>query len=111
MKLEAWDLRLGASRTIRASSLKPQASLVSTLADHIVVETVKVADDGNGLIVRLYEAHNRRGRASLVFDRPVIRAVETDLLEREVGPAEVNGAEVRFEVRPFEIKTLRVRLE
>jgi alpha-mannosidase len=87
------------------------SSLVSTPNDHIVVETVKVADHGDGLVVRLYETHNRRGPASLVFERPVASAVETDLLEREVGPAEVEGAEVRFQVRPFEIKTLRVRLE
>ncbi|HEX9369697.1 MAG TPA: glycoside hydrolase family 38 C-terminal domain-containing protein, partial [Roseiflexaceae bacterium] len=85
-------------------------SFLSTPTDHIVVETLKVADDGNGLIVRLYEAHNQRGPASLKFGRPVAAAVETDLLEREVGPVEVDGDEVRFQVRPFEVKTLRVRL-
>ncbi|HEX5689821.1 MAG TPA: glycosyl hydrolase-related protein, partial [Roseiflexaceae bacterium] len=60
--------------------------------------------------VRLYEAHNQRGPASIRFDRPVASAVETDLLERETGPLEVEGNEIRFQVRPFEIKTLRVRL-
>jgi alpha-mannosidase len=85
-------------------------SFLSTPTDHIVVETVKVADDGDGLIVRLYEAHNQRGQASVRFGRPVASAVETDLLEREIGAAKVDGDEVHFEVRPFEIKTLRVRL-
>jgi alpha-mannosidase len=89
--------------------LRP-SSFLSTSNDHIVVETVKVADDGNGLIIRLYEAHNQRGPASLRFGRPVASAVETDLLEREIGPATVEGNAVRFEVRPFEIKTLRVQL-
>ena len=87
-----------------------RSAFLSTPTDHVVVETVKVADDGDGLIVRLYEAHNQRGPASIAFDRPVAAAVETDLLEREVGPVEVAGAEVRFQVRPFEVKTLRVRL-
>lgn len=81
-----------------------------TGAEHIVVETVKVADDGSGLIVRLYETHNQRGPASLRFARPVARAAETDLLERELGPVEVAGSEVHFSVRPFEVKTLRVQL-
>jgi alpha-mannosidase len=89
--------------------LRP-SSFISTPTDHIVVETVKVADDGDGLIVRLYEAHNQRGPASLRFSRPVASAVETDLLEREVGAVAVAGDEVRFQVRPFEVKTLRVRL-
>ena len=84
--------------------------MVAAPPDHIVVETVKVADDGDGLIVRLYEAHNQRGPASLRFSRPVASAVETDLLEREVGAVVVAGDEVRFQVRPFEVKTLRVRL-
>jgi alpha-mannosidase len=87
-----------------------RSSFLSTPTDHIVVETVKVAADGDGLIVRLYEAHNQRGPASLQFDRPVASAVEVDLLERDVGPVEVAGVDVRFRVRPFEVKTLRVRL-
>jgi len=89
---------------------RSNVSFVSTPTDHIVVETLKVADDGKGLIIRLYEAHNQRGPASLRFGRPVASAVETDLLEREIGAATVDGNEVRFQVRPFEIKTLRVQL-
>jgi alpha-mannosidase len=98
------------SKAGQSSLVLGPSSFVSTPTDHVVVETVKVADDGNGLIVRLYEAHNQRGAASLRFARPVASAVETDLLERETRAAEVEGDEVRFEVRPFEIKTLRVRL-
>lgn len=91
------------------SSTEPE-SFLSTGSDHIVVETVKVAEDGNGLIVRLYEAHNRRGPASLRFIWPVESAEEVDLLERPSGTVEVAGDRVKFEVRPFEVKTLRVRL-
>jgi alpha-mannosidase len=79
-------------------------------AEHIVVETVKVAHNGDGLIVRLYEAHNQRGPVSLRFARPIASAAEADLLEREIGPLEVAGNEVRLAVRPLEVKTLRVRL-
>lgn len=104
---------LNAPLFARASDGPPaggaRVSFLSTPTEHIVVETVKVADDGDGLIVRLYEAHNQRGLASLRFGRAVASAVATDLLEREVGPVEVAGDEVRFAVRPFEIKTLRIR--
>jgi alpha-mannosidase len=93
----------------RALALR-SSSFVSTPTDHIVVETVKVADDGDGLIVRLYEAHNQRGQAALVFGQPIASAVEVDLLEREVAAVEVSGNQARFQVRPFEVKTLRVRL-
>ncbi|MGC9041420.1 MAG: alpha-mannosidase [Roseiflexus sp.] len=80
-------------------------------SDHVIVETIKTADDGDGLIVRMYEAHNQRGQVRLEFGQPVESAVEVDLLERETGPVTVDGRTVRCNVRPFEIKTIRVRLE
>jgi len=43
---------------------------IQTDCSHIVVETVKPAEDGNGLIVRLYEAHNQRGGGTLSFAIP-----------------------------------------
>jgi len=99
------DAQLSSSFVLRPSSF------VSTPTEHIVVETVKVAHDGDGLIVRLYEAHNQRGQATLVFSQPIAGAVEVDLLEREIGAVEVSGNEARFPVRPFEVKTLRVQLQ
>ncbi len=93
-----------------APAAPQQHSFLSVTGDHVVVETIKVADDGDGLIVRLYEAHNQRGRASLRFGRPVASAEETDLLERPVGPLTVAGDTLEVAVRPFEVKTLRVRL-
>jgi alpha-mannosidase len=86
---------------------RAQASFLSTDCPHIVVETVKMAQDGDGLIVRLYEAHNQRGTASITFERPI---AVTDLHEREIGALAVEGNTLSFDVRPFEIKTLRVRL-
>ncbi|HWQ12310.1 MAG TPA: alpha-mannosidase [Roseiflexaceae bacterium] len=88
-----------------------RSSFVQVDADHVIVETIKVADDGDGLIVRMYEAHNQRGTARLTFARPVASAVEVDLLEREAGPAAVEGASILVRLRPFEVKTLRVRLQ
>lgn len=94
-----------------AAQVSPSTSFLSSPTEHIVVETIKVADDGDGLIVRLYEAHNQRGPAQVTFARPVLRAVEVDLLERVVGPVAVVGSEISFDVRPFEVKTLRVWLQ
>jgi alpha-mannosidase len=85
-------------------------SFLSTDSDHIVVETIKVAEDGDGLIVRLYEAHNQRGPVTLRFAQPVLAAEEVDLLERAIGKMAVDQEMVKLEVRPFEVKTLRVRL-
>jgi alpha-mannosidase len=92
-----------------SDDFNPQ-SFLSVSSDHVVVETIKAADDGDGLIVRLYEAHNQRGRVTLRFGRPVVSAAATDLLERPAGALPVAGATVEVTVRPFEVQTLRVRL-
>lgn len=89
----------------------PSVSFVQTDCDHIVVETIKPAEDGDGLIVRLYESHNQRGRATLTF-ATMIRAVqECNLLEERLSDVPVQGKSITFQVRPFEIKTFHVWLD
>jgi alpha-mannosidase len=90
-----------------------ESSFVSTDCQHVVVETVKPAEDGDGLIVRLYEAHNQRGRCSITFTTDILSAQESNLLEEPIGDAgdtEYTDNRLDFQVRPFEIKTFRVRL-
>ncbi|HLI07295.1 MAG TPA: alpha-mannosidase [Ktedonobacteraceae bacterium] len=99
----------GTSEQTRAER-ESWASFVSTDCGHIVVETVKPAENGDGLIVRLYEAHNQRGHGSICFATRVLSAEECDLLEEPSGDVEYTGNRLAFQVRPFEIKTFRVRL-
>ncbi|HKY75120.1 MAG TPA: glycosyl hydrolase-related protein, partial [Acidimicrobiia bacterium] len=74
-----------------------------------VVETVKAADDGRGLIVRGYEALGGRRRVRLVPGVACTAAVRTDLLERDGDdvPLDADGA-IELTVRPFELVTLRL---
>lgn len=64
-------------------SAGPQASWFSVSGDNVMIETVKKAEDDDGVIVRLYEANGCRGRRTLRTSLPLTRAVETDLMERE----------------------------
>ena len=99
-----------ATPMVQPEHMPSARSFLSLASEHVVAETVKVADDGDGLIVRLYEAHNQRGPVALTFARPVLHAEETDLLEQPCGPVAHLGATIHCAMRPFEIKTLRVRL-
>ena len=75
-------------------------------ADNIVVETVKPADDGTGLIVRAYEAMGRHTTCRLRVHSGVNVIAETDMLEQ--SPRAVDPARVEF--RAFEIKTFLLYL-
>jgi alpha-mannosidase len=103
-----------------SDGLVDQAGLLHVDADHVIAETVKTAwdnrrdddgrdGDGRDVVVRLYEAHNRRGTVTLTLDRPIRSASRTDLDENDLGPLPVSGSSVTFAVRPHELVTLRLR--
>ena len=79
--------------------------------DNLTLETVKVAEAGDDIILRVFEHENRRGTGTLSFGVPVACVVETDLMERNPGPQfAVKDDAITLSFRPFEIKTLRVTL-
>jgi len=78
------------------------ASLVSSSDAGVVVETVKHAERGDGVVVRLYESLGRATTASVATRIPHATAHETDLLERPTASADLGA----LAFTPFEIKTL-----
>ena len=92
----------------RPDTFGPGRPFIAVDQSNVVVETIKWAEDGEGLIVRLYEARRARGRVTLRTAFPVRAAWRTNLLEENRQPVEAKGREVRFAVRPFEIVTLRL---
>jgi alpha-mannosidase len=86
----------------------PQPGAWITVDGGLVLQTVKRAEDGDGLVLRLYEPHGGRGTATVALDHPVRSAVRADLLEAATGAAEVRDGAVEVPFRPWEIVTLRV---
>ncbi len=83
-------------------------SLIRADAPNVIIETVKLAEDGQGLIARLYESQRRRGRVEFVTGFPLARAWETNLLEENQRELAVDGNRIALELRPFQIVTLRL---
>jgi alpha-mannosidase len=78
-------------------------------APEIVIETVKQAEDGQGLVVRLYESAGASTRAELACGFALAEAAEANLIEEEPKPLDVSGGALRLDFRPFEIRTLRLK--
>jgi alpha-mannosidase len=88
--------------------------LLSVDTPDVVVESVKLADDRSGdVIVRVYEATGGVGAATMRAAFPLAGAADADLLEAAGSelPVDPDGASVRFAMRPFQIRTLRLRRE
>jgi alpha-mannosidase len=80
--------------------------LVTMSDPGVVVEAVKLADDGSGdVVVRLYEALGQRTRATVTAGFDCGSMAETDLLERPVTARALSGD--RLDLRPFQLVTLR----
>jgi alpha-mannosidase len=72
------------------------------------VETIKGAEDGNGLIVRLYESQRRRGQVRLHLGFELGSAWRTNLLEENQVALTPDGKTLTLSLRPYEIVTLRL---
>lgn len=76
----------------------------------VVIETLKGAEDGDGWILRVWEAHGKPADARVAPPFAVREARAVDLMERpssEEPPALSAGA-LRFHLRPFEVRTFRL---
>ncbi len=84
-------------------------ALVQIDSPNIIVEAVKWAEDGDGFILRLYEASKTGTHARIQLGVPISSAGETNMLEESPRAIPVQGGSVELYFRPFEIKTLRFR--
>ncbi len=98
------------------------------VSDHpaVVIDTLKPAEDGGSggedVIVRVYESHGGRARATLTFDPAPARVELVDLLERPwtaesarragrdpaAAALEHHGSRITLTLRPFDVLTLRL---
>ena len=85
-----------------------QFCLISSDADNVIIETIKIAEDGNGLIVRLYESHQKRGTVLLKAGFRLAQVWQTSLLEQNLTPVENYAEYIKLQIHPFEIITLRL---
>lgn len=87
-------------------------SFISTDKDNIIIETVKPAENGDGIIVRLYDCENGLTKATLTFAEGMLESVEEcNLMEEKEADIEACGNSFTVSVKPYEIKTYRVRLK
>lgn len=75
------------------------------------IGALKQTEDGNGLILRVYEPNGARGIARLKFSRSMSTIEPVNLLEDAIESPLEGGDTAKLEFRPFEIKSLRLVAE
>ncbi|WP_136607868.1 alpha-mannosidase [Paenibacillus dokdonensis] len=80
-------------------------------ARNVMIDTVKKAEDGQTLIVRLYEFGGIRTKAAVSVDPylgTIRTAEETDLMEEHPIALPFAGRDIEVALAPYEIKTLNI---
>ncbi|CAM4042440.1 alpha-mannosidase [Saccharibacillus endophyticus] len=93
----------------RAGSLPSSSSLIDFDGTHVILDTVKPAEDGSGVIVRLYESAGGRETVKLGWKTPISRVVSSGALEEDGEALElIDGSSVSLSFKPYEIKTIKL---
>ena len=93
-----------------ASVLPETYSMVSTDRDNIVCEVIKEAEDGDAIIVRLFENSNSRTNATVTLGVTPKRVTLVNLMEREQCELVHEGNKVKVPFHPYEIQTLKIEI-
>ena len=77
-----------------------------------VLDTIKPAENGNGLVLRFYEPYNRSQVVTVRSGKRIRQILPVDIMEKPVAnpriTPDVQG--LSFPIKPFEIVTLKVWL-
>ena len=94
---------------VQPGQLPSSSSFFETDRPGVIIESVKTADDGAGIVVRFYEAYGTRGPLTFRTTLPVQAISRTDMLENFVEKLSVTNGAVKLEIHPFEIVTLKLK--
>jgi alpha-mannosidase len=94
-----------------SGTLPDKFSFLDVMPADVVVSALMPAEDSQGVIVRVYEAAGQPvSGARIHFASGVLSATEVNLMEQPVATLAPTDNSIAFDLRPFEIKTFRVKL-
>lgn len=94
-----------------AGTLGRSFSLVGSQNGNVALRALKQAEDSDEYVVRFYETSGLQPQqAEVTFAADIVSAKELNGVEDVIGEAAFSGRELRFEVKPFGMKTFRVKL-
>ena len=86
-----------------------EASFLSVRPDHLLLSALKEAEDRNGVIVRVSNPVGWEIEGRISFQRLVKEAYLAKLSEENIKPLTIrDGREVSVNVKPYEVKTVRI---
>ncbi|MEO0387584.1 MAG: glycoside hydrolase family 38 C-terminal domain-containing protein [Pseudomonadota bacterium] len=98
----------GLNHGIRLAGTAPRAPVLAFDAPNLVIETLKPADSGAGVVLRVFEAERKETTSTLRLPDWVRRATLCDLLETPETALEIVDGAVSLSLSAFQIATLHL---
>lgn len=76
--------------------------------NHSELLLAEQAEDGSGIIIRIFEQENRRNFISVKLQYKPLHVMECDLMEHELHQVPLTKEGFDFYIKPFEIKTYKL---
>ena len=110
---EAYDLNCPMAWEKVQGIYEDSFSMLQIAEENVMADTVKAAEDGNGIIVRIYETWGMRTKVHVNFPlAPDAQVTVCDCMENFSGVENADMTRVQdgwsFTMKPYEIKTLRI---
>ncbi len=80
---------------------------------NVMLETVKQAEAGDGIVLRIYEFENALTKAKVILERAadIVSVEECNLLEEVIAAVPRSKEGFAFEIKPYEIKTYKIKFK
>jgi alpha-mannosidase len=101
--------QLPAGTRKRVRTLPGNLSFVELKPENLVLVALKKAEDSNEVVLRLFETKGEKSSGVLTFFKELVSARMVNLLEQGEKEIEYRGREIRFEVKPFEIVSMKLQ--
>lgn len=112
-KAELMNQRLKAFQTTKhQGTLGKEFSFAASNNRNVIIKAIKKAESSDEYVIRVYETGGKKAQqATLSFAGNILNASEADGTEKTLGTALFNGNELQVNIKPYSVKTFKVRLQ
>lgn len=93
---------------VQGGRLGCENSFASVDKKNVMLETIKMAEDNSGIILRIYENENALTKTVVSLEKELLTVTECNLIEEEIDNVSFDGNSFKFSIKPYEIKTFKV---
>ncbi len=85
-----------------------EKSFIELNKGNIVIDALKKAQDGNGLILRMFETKSQRGEVTVNLPFTDAKVIECNMMECDETPVDFTDGSFTAYIKPHEVKTFRI---